>query len=107
MIPDDAFIYPHEPMVLDKFREALIFPEDPFPKREEGGVVVGMDGTTEHAFLGQAPGRLHPSGVAEVLEALSKDLKRNGIVGLRIEPGASTFETDLKAHLAEYFSKTS
>jgi hypothetical protein len=107
MIPEDAFIYPHEPMVVDKFREALIFPEDPFPKRDEGGIVVGMDGTTEHGLSGQARGRLHPNGVAEVLDALSTDLKQNGIVGLRIEPGVSTFETDLKAHLAEYFSKNS
>ena len=124
MFPEDAFIYPHEPMVRDQFREAFIFPEDPFPKREdETGIVVAMDGTARNNGTSLGRELLHPNGVADVLEALSTDLtqhgvadvldalstdlKQHGIVGLIIEPGASPFEKDLKIHLAEYFSKHS
>ena len=52
-IPADAFIFPDDPLVLDKFRAALIHPDDPLtPREEEGGIVVGMDGSTKLEALG-------------------------------------------------------
>lgn len=104
--PADAFIYPDEPLVLDKFRAALIHPDEPFiPREEERGVVVGMDGSAEHAPGHPGVGLLDPGQVADLLEAVSKDLRRNGIDSLQNEGGGSSVETDLKTHLAEYFSK--
>jgi len=41
MIPEDAFISPDEPMIIDAFRDALISPEDPLtPREDESGIVV-------------------------------------------------------------------
>lgn len=106
MIPEDAFISPDDPMVTDAFRDALISPEEPFaPREEEGGVVVGMDGSTEHEVAGPGDEPLPADRVVDILEAVSANLRENGISGLRVERGASSFETDLKVHLAEYFSK--
>ncbi len=52
-IPADAFIYPDEPLVLDKFRAALIHPDEPLtPRTEEGGIVVGMDGSAKQGAGG-------------------------------------------------------
>ena len=107
MIPKDAFISPDEPMVRDPFRAALISPDEPLkPREEEGGVVVGMNGSPERDVTGLADS---PAGVllgldqvAAALEAESLELKKNGIKGLRIEPGLSTFEKSLKTHVAEY-----
>ena len=112
--PADAFIYPDEPLVLDKFRSALISPDDPFePREEERGVVVGMDGSTEHEALGPGGVLLNPDQVADLLEAVSMDLRKNGIHSLRGEGKnnlrregvPSNVENSLKTHLAEYFSK--
>jgi hypothetical protein len=112
-IPAEAFIYPDEPLVLDKFRAALIHPDEPLtPREEERGIVVGMDGSTEHAAVGSGavlldadPVLLNAHQVADLLEAVSMDLRKNGINSLRREGGASSVETNLKTHLAEYFSK--
>lgn len=105
MIPADAFISPDDPMIRDPFRDALISPEEPLkPREEEGGIVVGMDGSTEHEASASAGALLDPDQVAAVLEAVSANLKENGINGLRIEPGLSAFERNLKKYLAEYFS---
>ncbi len=106
LIPEDAFISPAEPMVPDKFREALISPEEPLePREEEGGIVVGMDGSTEHDAAGTGGALLDPERVVEVLEAVLMDVRANGIKGLRAGPGASTFEKDLRIHLGKYFSR--
>ena len=106
MIPEDAFISPDEPMITDGFRDALISPEDPLtPREEESGIVVGMDGSSEHDVTTSSDELLQANRVVDILEAVSADLRENGISGLRIERGASSFETNLKAHLAEYFSK--
>lgn len=105
MIPKDAFILPDDPMVYDPFRDALIFPDDPFePRVEESGVVVGMDGSAERESAVAVAIRLGPDQVAATLEAVSADLKENGINGLGITPGSSSFERNLKNYLAEYFS---
>ncbi len=112
-IPADAFIYPDEPLVLDKFRAALIHPDEPLtPREDEGGIVVGMDGSTEHDAVGPGavlldadPVLLDANQVADLLEAVSMDLRKNGISSLRREGGVSRVETNLKTHLAEYFSK--
>ena len=106
MIPEDAFISPDEPMITDGFRDALISPEDPLtPREEESGMVVGMDGSSEHDVTTSSDELLQADRVVDILEAVSADLRENGISGLRIERGASSFETNLKTHLAEYFSK--
>ena len=77
VIPEEAFISPDEPMVPDEFRAAVIRPDDPLePREEEGGVVVGMDGSTEHEAAGAV--RLDPDRVAEVLDAISTDLRAKG-----------------------------
>ena len=104
MIPKDAFILPDDPMVYDPFRDALISPDEPFEPRDESGVVVGMDGSP-----GRKPARsvavlLGPDEVANALEAVSADLKVNGINGLQVGRGSSTFVSGLKQYLAEYFS---
>ncbi len=105
-IPADAFIYPDEPLVLDKFRAALIDPDEPLtPRDEEGGIVVGMDGSTERESMRPGAVLLDPDQVADLLEAVSMDLRKNGIDSLRREGGASSVEINLKTHLAEYFSK--
>lgn len=105
MIPKDAFILPDDPMVYDPFRDALISPDDPFePREEERGVVVGMDGSTKDEGALSAGVLLGLDQVAAALEAVSAELKENGIDGLRIAPGLSTFEKNLKNHLVEYLS---
>jgi hypothetical protein len=105
-VPADAFIYPDEPLVLDKFRAALIHPDEPFaPREEERGVVVRMDGSTEHEPVRSAVGLLDPGQVADLLEAVSMDLRKNGIDSLQNEGSGSSVETNLKTHLAEYFSR--
>ncbi len=106
MVPDEAFIFPDEPLVLDEFRSALISPEEPLqPREEESGIVVGMDGSTEHEATGADSVLLDPERVADVLEAVSSDLRKNGISALRIGGGMSAFEKNLRIHVAEYFSK--
>ena len=105
MIPKDAFISPDEPMVHDPFRDALISPDEPLkPREEEPGIVVGMDGSTEHEGARSAGVPLGLDQVAAALEALSAELRENGIISLRIAPGSSPFERNLKSHLAEYLS---
>ena len=105
MIPKDAFISPDEPMVYDPFRDALISPDEPLkPREEERGIVVGMDGSTKYEGTRAAGVPLSLDQVAAALEALSADLKENGIISLRIAPGLSPFERSLKSHLAEYLS---
>ncbi len=105
-IPADAFIYPDDPLVLDKFRFVLIQPDEPFrPREEEGGVVVGLDGSTKPAVVRPGATRLDTDQVADLLDAVSVDLRKNGIDSLRGNGGTSTVETDLKIHLAKYFSK--
>jgi hypothetical protein len=106
MIPEDAFISPDEPLIKDPFRDALISPEDPFtPREEEGGMVVGMDGSSAHDVTTSGEELLNADRIVEILEAVSVGLRENRISGLRIERGTSSFETNLKNHLAEYFSK--
>ena len=108
-VPDDAFISPDEPLVTDKFREAIISPDDPLPPPEaedEGGVVVGMDGSTKHEVTSGAM-LLDADQVAAVLEAVAAELRDQSINGLQVEPGASEFEVALKNHLMEYFSNYS
>ncbi len=104
---DEAFISPDEPLVTDKFREAIISPDDPLePPEDEGGVVVGMDGSTKHEIASSSM-LLDANQVASVLEMVSEDLRQQGINGLRVEPGTSEFEAALKTHLMEYFSNYS
>ena len=105
-IPADAFIYPDDPLVLDKFRFVLIHPDEPFrPREEESGTVVGMDGSTKPAVVRPGGTRLDPDQFADLLDAVSVDLRKIGINSLHRNRAASTVETDLKIHLAEYFSK--
>ncbi len=104
-IPADAFIFPDDPLVLDKFRAALIHPDDPLtPRGEESGIVVGMDGSTKLEALGLGTVLLDPNQVADLLEAVSRDLRKNGFNSLRRNGGASSVETNLKTYLAENFS---
>ena len=106
-IPADAFIFPDDPLVLDKFRAALIHPDEPLTPREEeeeGGVVVGMDGSTKREAAGPATVLLDPHQVADLLEAVSVDLRKNGFNNLRRNGGASSVETNLKTYLADNFS---
>ena len=105
MVPQEAFISPDEPFVADKFRDALIFPDDPFPPRErETGTVVGMDGSTEHEVMGSGRVFFDPRRAADVLEAVSTELRERGIDGFRPEGGISTFERKLRIQVTEYFS---
>jgi len=107
-VPEDAFISPDEPLVHDPFRDALITPEEPLQPRveeeDEGGVVVGMDGTTEHGVADLSEVALDADRVAAILESVSTNLKEDGITGLRSGPGMSGFEENLRKYLAEYFS---
>jgi len=110
MIPKDAFILPDDPMVYDPFRDALISPDDPLvPREEEPGVVVGMNGSSEVSLSnGVSNGvMLGLEQVAAALEAVSAELKENGINGLTIAPGLSAFEKSLKNHVVEYLSSHS
>jgi hypothetical protein len=105
-VPDEAFISPDEPIVADGFRDALISPDEPLDlDEEESGTVVGMDGSTHHDVAGAGEALLPPDRVADILGAVSLDLRENGISGLRADKGASTFERNLRIYLAEYFSK--
>ena len=95
-----------EPLVLDKFRSALIYPHEPLtPREEEGGIVVGMDGSTKYEAVGPGAVLLDADQVADLLEAVCVDLRKNGFDGLRREEGVSSVETNLKTNLAEYFSE--
>ena len=77
IFPEDAFIFPDDPLVLDKFRAALIHPDDPLtPREEEAGIVVGMDGSTKREAAGPATVLLDPHQVADLLEAVSVDLRK-------------------------------
>ncbi len=105
IFPEDAFIFPDDPLVLDKFRAALIHPDDPLtPREEEAGVVVGMDGSTKREAAGPATVLLDPHQVADLLEAVSVDLRKNGFNSLRRNGGAPSVETNLKTYLADNFS---
>ncbi len=108
MIPKDAFILPDDPMVYDPFRDALISPDDPLvPREEEPGVVVGMNGSSEREVFVSNGVMLGLEQVAAALEAVSAELKENGINGLTIAPGLSAFEKSLKNHVVEYLSSHS
>ena len=97
-IPADAFIFPDDPLVLDKFRAALIHPDDPLtPREEEGGIVVGMDGSTKLEALGPGTVLLDPNQVADLLEAVSWDLRKNGWPSLRHWARARYFSTPTKS----------
>ncbi len=101
---------PDEPLVTDKFREAIISPDDPIQSPEDegddGGVVVGMDGSTEHEAASGAM-LLDADQVAAMLEAVAEDLREHGISALNEEPGTAEFKAALKTHLVEYFSNYS
>jgi len=106
-VPEDAFISPDEPLVTDKFREAIIRPDDPLQQPEdEGGIVVGMDGSPEHGVASTSI-LLDADQVAAVLEAVAVELRDQGITALQVEPGTSEFEGALKVHLKEHFSNYS
>jgi len=97
-------------MVYDPFRDALISPDDPLvPREEEPGVVVGMNGSSDVSLSnGVSNGvMLGLEQVAAALEAVSAELKENGINGLTIAPGLSAFEKSLKNHVVEYLSSYS
>lgn len=101
-IPEEAFISPDEPLVRDSFRDALISPDEPI-ERDEAGIVVGMDGSTEHATVGFDV-HLEPDQMAAVLEDVAAGLKEHGLGSLRQAPGTPHFETVLKAYIAGYYS---
>lgn len=103
-IPAGAFISPDEP-VRDTFRDALISPDDPIPrKKEAGGVVVGMDGSPDHGSGDGSGIQLDPEQVAVVLEDMAEGLREHGMPALQATPGTPRFETVLKAYLAGYLS---
>lgn len=103
-IPAGAFISPDEP-VRDAFRDALISPDDPIPRKEEqGGVVVGMDGSAEHGRDDGSGVQLDPEQIAVVLEDMAAGLREHGMPALQATPGTPRFETVLKAYLAGYLS---
>ena len=101
-IPEEAFISPDEPLVRDSFRDALISPDEPI-EQDEGGVVVGMDGSAEHARVGFDV-HLEPDQMAAVLDDVAAGLKEHGLDSLRQAPGTTHFETVLKAYIAGYYS---
>ena len=100
-IPEEAFISPDEPLVRDSFRDALISPDEPM--EDEGGVVVGMDGSAQHEAMGFGV-HLEPEQMAVVLEDVAAGLREHGTGGLRSTPGTPHFETLLKAYIAGYYS---
>ena len=101
-IPEEAFISPDESLVRDSFRDALISPDEPI-EQDEGGVVVGMDGSAQHEAVGFGV-HLEPEQVASVLEDVAAGLREHGTSGLRHKPGTPHFETVIKAYIAGYFS---
>ena len=101
-IPEEAFISPAEPLVRDSFRDALISPDEPI-EQDDGGVVMGMDGSAEHEAVGFGV-HLEPDQMTVVLEDVAAGLKKHGINGLGTKPGTSHFETVLKAYIAGYDS---
>ena len=104
-IPEEAFISPDEPLVRDKFRDALISPDEPIERGDDdGGVVVGMDGTSEHESVRFSGVHLEPEQMAAVLEDVAAGLREHGINGLRPTPGTPHFESVLKAYIAGYYS---
>lgn len=105
-IPSDAFIYPDDPLVLDSFRAALIHPDEPFlPREEDAGIVVGMSGSNGYESVDPGAVPFDLARFADLLEAVSMELRRDGIASLRPVGHVPSLETDLKNHLAEYFSK--
>ena len=102
---EEALISPDEPFVRDRFRDALISPDDPIARdNDEGGVVVGMDGSSEHE-AGQFSGiHLEPEQMAAILENVAAGLREHGINGLGPTPETPHFESVLKAHIAGYYS---
>ena len=103
-IPEDAFISPDEPIVRDKFRDALISPDEPFESVDEEGIVVGMDGSSEHEAVPFSGVYLQPEQMASVLEHVASGLREHGIAGLRPTPATPHFESVLKAYIAGYYS---
>jgi len=108
-IPDDAFISPDEPIVRRERQsvpdDAFISPDEPIVRREpSSGVVVGMDGSTQH--LRRVSGvHLEPSQVAQILEDTAHHIREDGVkVGLKVHSDSPRFEVLLKAYLAGYFS---
>ena len=103
-VPADAFIYPDDPLVEDTFRAALIHPDEPFQPREvEAGIVVGMSGSNGDRSVDPGAVPLDLARFADLLEAVSMELRRDGIASLRPVGQVPSVETDLKNHLAEYF----
>ena len=103
-IPDEAFISPDEPIVRDSFRDALISPDEPIDQDDqESGIVVGMDGLSEHE-VGFSGVHLEPEQMATVLEDVAAGLREHGTSGLRPTPGTPHFESVLKAYIAGYYS---
>ena len=104
-IPEEAFISPDEPLVRDKFRDALISPDEPLERADDdGGVVVGMDGSSEHESVRFSGVHLEPEQMAAVLEDVAAGLREHGINGLGPTPGTPHFESVLKAYIAGYYS---
>jgi hypothetical protein len=108
-IPDEAFISPDEPIVRKERApvpdEAFISPDEPIVRRERStGVVVGMDGSTQH--MRQLSGiHLEPDQVARILEETAHRIREDGVkAGLKVRPDSPRFEALLKAYLAGYFS---
>ena len=103
-IPEEAFISPDEPIVRDNFRDALISPDEPIKPSDADGVVVGMDGSSEHEAGRFSGVHLEPEQMAAVLEDVAAGLKEHGTSGLRPTPGTPHFESVLKAYIAGYYS---
>jgi hypothetical protein len=108
-IPDDAFISPDEPIVRKERPpvpdEAFISPDEPIVRKAPtAGVVVGMDGSTQH--LKKLSGiHLEPDQVAQILEETAHHIREEGVMaGLKAMPDSPQFEVLLKAYLAGYFS---
>ncbi len=70
-IPEEAFISPDEPL-----------------EQDEGGVVVGMDGSAEHAPVGFGV-HLEPGQMAAILEDVAAGLKEHGSLGCFLRCTAS------------------
>ena len=102
---EEAFISPDEPFVRDRFRDALISPDDPIARNDdEVGVVVGMNGSSEHEADRFSGVHLEPEQMAAVLEDVAAGLREHGINGLGSTPETPHFESVLKAHIAGYYS---
>ncbi len=90
---------------VDIPEEAFISPDEPIERADDdGGVVVGMDGSSEHESVPFSGVHLEPEQMAAVLEDVAAALKEHGINGLRPTPGTPHFESVLKAYIAGYYS---